>query len=266
VQYPSFTVPEGSTYDSARGGFVDAAGVFTPLTSQPKYAGDTSGTSGDRLVTKDATGATGAAPDGRQVMETDPGYQLRLSEGLKALERSAASKGTLLTGGTLKGLTEYAGKAASDEYANLYSRAWNENNLAYNRALTENQQTYGRGSDEYTRAYNKALGEYQQAFNVYNSNQGNQYNRLAGLAGLGQNSASSLNSTGLGYSSLYSGTQATSAANQGNYLTSAANANAAGTVGSANAWNTALGNVGKGWSDYLAGYFGNQNRQTGYGG
>ena len=49
-------------------------------------------------------------------LQNSPGYQFRLGEGLKALERSAAARGTLLTGGTLKGLTRYGQEFASNEY------------------------------------------------------------------------------------------------------------------------------------------------------
>ena len=51
-------------------------------------------------------------------LENTPGYQFRLSEGLKALERSAAARGTLLSGGTLKGMQRYAQDVASTEYGN----------------------------------------------------------------------------------------------------------------------------------------------------
>ena len=53
----------------------------------------------------------------------DPGFKFRMAEGQKALERSAAAKGTLLTGGTLKDLGQYSQGLASQEYANAYGRA-----------------------------------------------------------------------------------------------------------------------------------------------
>src|SRR4030095_13086806 len=55
--------------------------------------------------------------------EGDRSYRLRLSEGQKALERSAAARGTLLGGGTLKAITNYGQKAASQEYQSAYDRA-----------------------------------------------------------------------------------------------------------------------------------------------
>lgn len=52
----------------------------------------------------------------------DPGYQFRLSEGMKGLERSAAARGGLLSGGTLKGIQRYGQDMASQEYQNAFNR------------------------------------------------------------------------------------------------------------------------------------------------
>ena len=52
----------------------------------------------------------------------DPGYQFRLDEGQKALERSASARGMLASGSTLKGITNYAQGAASQEYTNAFNR------------------------------------------------------------------------------------------------------------------------------------------------
>lgn len=54
--------------------------------------------------------------------EQDPGYQFRLDEGQKALERSAAARGLLSSGSTLKGITNYAQNEGSKEYQNAFNR------------------------------------------------------------------------------------------------------------------------------------------------
>ena len=56
----------------------------------------------------------------------DPGYEFRVAEGMKALERSAASRGGLLSGGTAKAIERYGQDFASNEYANVYNRALGE--------------------------------------------------------------------------------------------------------------------------------------------
>jgi hypothetical protein len=52
----------------------------------------------------------------------DPGYAFRLSEGTKALERSAAARGGLISGGALKAAQRYGQDMASNEYTNAFNR------------------------------------------------------------------------------------------------------------------------------------------------
>ena len=54
--------------------------------------------------------------------QADPGYAFRMSEGMKALERSAAARGGLLSGATLKGVQQYGQGLASQEYQNAFNR------------------------------------------------------------------------------------------------------------------------------------------------
>ncbi len=56
---------------------------------------------------------------------TDPGYGFRIGEGERALERSAAARGGLLSGGFGRKLTRYAQDYASNEYTNVYNRISN---------------------------------------------------------------------------------------------------------------------------------------------
>lgn len=54
--------------------------------------------------------------------QADPGYAFRLSEGQKALERSAAARGGLLSGGTGKALQRFGQDYGSQEYTNAFNR------------------------------------------------------------------------------------------------------------------------------------------------
>lgn len=54
--------------------------------------------------------------------QQDPGYGFRMSEGMKALERSAAARGGLMSGATLKGIQRYGQDLASQEYTNAFNR------------------------------------------------------------------------------------------------------------------------------------------------
>lgn len=59
---------------------------------------------------------------GMQDFQQDPGYQFRMDEGMKALERSAAARGNLLSGSALKGITRFGQDNASQEYQNAFNR------------------------------------------------------------------------------------------------------------------------------------------------
>lgn len=54
--------------------------------------------------------------------QQDPGYQFRLDEGTRALERGAAARGGLLSGGFARKALRYAQDYASNEYQNVYNR------------------------------------------------------------------------------------------------------------------------------------------------
>jgi hypothetical protein len=54
--------------------------------------------------------------------QADPGYAFRLSEGMKALDRTAAARGGLLSGAALKGASRYGQDYASNEYTNAFNR------------------------------------------------------------------------------------------------------------------------------------------------
>jgi len=67
-------------------------------------------------------GKYATAEFGMDKFTADPGYAFRMSEGMKALERSAAARGGLLSGATLKGTQRYGQDLASQEYQNAFNR------------------------------------------------------------------------------------------------------------------------------------------------
>jgi len=60
---------------------------------------------------------------------TDPGYQFRLEQGMKALNASAAAKSMGMSGANIKGATEYGQNMGSQEYQNAFNR-YNTNRAA----------------------------------------------------------------------------------------------------------------------------------------
>jgi hypothetical protein len=82
-------------------------------------------------------------PFGMDQFQADPGYAFRLSEGQKALERSAAARGGLLSGGTGKALQRFGQEMGSQEYTNAFNRYQAERQAKLNplQSLTGMGQT-----------------------------------------------------------------------------------------------------------------------------
>ena len=68
--------------------------------------------------------------------EADPGYAFRVSEGQKALERSAASRGGLYSGRAAKDLTRFGQDQGSQEYQNAFNRYQSNQTNKFNRLAT----------------------------------------------------------------------------------------------------------------------------------
>ena len=73
---------------------------------------------GMNALNKLGTGFTGEVN-----LNEDPGYAFRLSEGQKALDRQAAARGGLISGGALKAAERYGQDMGSQEYQNAFNRA-----------------------------------------------------------------------------------------------------------------------------------------------
>jgi hypothetical protein len=106
-------------------------------------------------------GEAGAADYGRYArdfgmsdFQADPGYGFRMSEGMKALERSAAARGGLLSGTTLKGVQRFGQDLASQEYQNAFNRYY----AARNAQLNPLQGILGQGQSS-TNVLTGAAGE-----------------------------------------------------------------------------------------------------------
>jgi hypothetical protein len=119
--------------------------------------------------------------------QADPGYAFRLAEGQKALDRQAAARGGLISGGALRAAQRFGQEMGSQEFGN-----------AYNRALT---------------GYNTDVARENQL-----------YNRQAGLAGIGQTSANLVGQAGQNYATNVGNLMTSGAAAQAAGQVGAANA------------------------------------------
>ena len=91
--------------------------------------------------------ATNYKDFGMEQFQADPGYAFRLSEGQKALDRSAAARGGLISGGALKAATRFGQDMGSQEYTNAFTRYQQERAARLNplQSLTGMGQTTAAG-------------------------------------------------------------------------------------------------------------------------
>lgn len=105
--------------------------------------------------------ATEYTPFGMAQFQADPGYAFRLAEGQKALERSAAARGGLLSGGTGKALTRYGQEMGSQEYQNAFNRYQAEREARLNplQSLAGVGQTTANQLGTAGRTYGATVGD-----------------------------------------------------------------------------------------------------------
>jgi hypothetical protein len=105
-------------------------------------------------------GKYATAEFGMDKFTADPGYAFRMSEGMKALERSAAARGGLLSGATLKGTQRYGQDLASQEYQNAFNRYQAERVGTLNpyQALSGTAQTSANVLGQQAGALGQSLG------------------------------------------------------------------------------------------------------------
>jgi hypothetical protein len=130
-------------------------------------------------------------PFGMKQFQQDPGYAFRMKEGLRALENTAAARGGLLSGNSMRGLTRYGQGLASEEFGNAFNRYQAERAARLNPL----QSLAGMGQ---TTAANVAgqAGQFGQAMGANIIGAGNA--RASGYIG-GANAMSNALSQGLNY-------------------------------------------------------------------
>jgi hypothetical protein len=162
----------------------------------------------------------------------DPGYAFRIREGLKAIDRQAASRGGLISGNALKGAASYSSDLASQEYQNAFNRF---------QAIRGNTlQPFQMGA-----AAGQSAAAMQGQANANFGSAGGQ-----AIANAGQGASSAYGALGTGtynavgnYGQNATGILGAYGTNVGNNLIGAGNARASGYVGSSNAINSGVSNL-----------------------
>lgn len=100
-----------------------------------------------------------------------PSYQFRLNEGIKAIERSAAARGNLRGGATMKALNNYAQDTASNEfdtYANRLAALAGVGQTATGSTAAAGSNYANAASNAYTNAGNARASAYENTGNAIN--------------------------------------------------------------------------------------------------
>ena len=121
----------------------------------------------------------------------DPGYAFRLAEGNKALDRTAAARGGLLSGGAMKAAQRYGQEMGSQEYMNAFNRYQTNraNQLNPLQSLMGAGQTGANTLTQAAGSLGQALGENAiGAGNARASGYIGQANALTGALNQGMNS------------------------------------------------------------------------------
>lgn len=162
----------GQTQGNAGGGLTsDGVPNSAPMSAGP-------------VTIDNATGAVtpgNGSPDMSQFF-TSPDYQFRLSEGQNAIDRSAAARGGLLSGRTVKAGEKYASNLASGEYGAFVDRLMQQAGLGSNgvaASAAAGANATGNITQAITNNGNSRASSYLQgAEGVNNSIQGGLQNLL----------------------------------------------------------------------------------------
>lgn len=116
--------------------------------------------------------------------------------------------------------------------AGMYDRNRQNAMDQWNSQYSINSANASAGANAANAQYAREMDQYRTGYDIFNANQSNQFNRLAYMANMGQQSAGAMSGVAAGYGN-----------NVGNLYTGQANANAAAGMGSANAWANAVGGL-----------------------
>jgi hypothetical protein len=227
--------------DQERWGMMQIAGeerMYQETQARNQGMMDRGETAGNQLAYRMGLGGSGTGEAGGLnkrykdfAFEKDPGYQFRMDEGQTGVNNKFAASGGLLSGAAMKALTRFNQDYASNEMGNAY-------------------------------------GRYSSDRAAYAADNTNEYNRLMGIQGVGQNAVNSVSGIAANaqgqisnaYQGIASGQQNASnqlGAAQSNYfnnLMSNNNANANASAAYNNAWGNALagglGTAAAGWNNY----------------
>jgi len=135
-------------------------------------------------------------------LQASPGYQFRLNEGMNGVQNSAAARGGLLSGGTLKAIQKYGQDFASNEYQNQFNRLNQMSSVGENAAAGQGNasQAFGTAQAQNTMGAGNAIAAGQvgsaNAWNNAGSQMVNNYqqNQMMNMFSKNRNSGTNTSS------------------------------------------------------------------------
>lgn len=198
----------------------DRAYYFQRLGQDPAFGGGGGGGMSDLIApfTEQFKYDDFKAPTQADLLAS-PGFQSSLDRASNTLQRSAAAKGSLLSGSTAQALSDQTADLTTQGYGNLF----NQDAATYST---------NRGN---------AFDSYKERRANFYQNQDSAYAKLMGIASLQEQDTNAQRQLALGYAGLGSGAISGGAAQYNGLLTGGANAAASGVVGGANPYQSLYG-------------------------
>ena len=114
----TYEIPGGYTPSAGPGGFTSQGGAYGEPTTGYRVNGPDFATmaEAEAFANANRTGGT------EWSWQTDPGYQFRLGQGLGAVEASAAARGGLNSGATMRDMLKFGQDYGSAEFGNVFNR------------------------------------------------------------------------------------------------------------------------------------------------
>lgn len=135
--------------------------------------------------------------------EADPGYQFRLEQGEKAINRGAAARGNVLSGATGQALLDFNSGLASQEFNNFDTRRNRDATQSFSMDSGIAGSLYDAGMNRQGNVLQGRTGNAGAAYDAGMTQVGNAYGRrmdhgnsLARLAGIGQSANQSTMNAG----------------------------------------------------------------------
>lgn len=187
---PAWQSKGAKTWQDARDMQMAALGGTAPAAGSGSGA-PAGGTPAGALPGTPSTGSTSLAAIGSGPLALDvgkyldPSMDFRIGEAMKAVENSAAARGGLQSGATLKALSDRAGQMAQTDYANAFERAAADRGFHY--GVDRDDRNFSRDTMADDRNFDWTRDVFNRTFdyNAARDDRNFDYTRLSDLANMG---------------------------------------------------------------------------------